>query len=98
MTNDPALRNDPNHAASNHTSSNPASNAASSNDFTHRTFEDLVTELEGVAMAMDRGEIGIEEAADLYERASALHAAATDRLAGVQRRLAELRGTNVEAS
>ncbi len=83
MTNDPALRNDP-------------TAPSSADDFSQRTFEELVTELERVAMAMDRGEIGIEEAADLYERASALHAAATDRLLGVQRRLAELRGTNVE--
>ena len=85
MTNDPALRNDP---------TDPSSPA----DFSQRTFEELVTELERVAMAMDRGEIGIEEAADLYERASALHAAATDRLQRVQRRLAELRSSNAQAS
>lgn len=61
-------------------------------EFSGRTFEELVTELERVASAMDRGDIGIEEAADLYERAAALHSAATQRLAGVQQRLAELRG------
>lgn len=64
-----------------------------SDPFSGRTFEDLVSELEHVASAMDRGDIGIEEAADLYERASALHLAASQRLAGVQRRLTELRGT-----
>jgi exodeoxyribonuclease VII small subunit len=57
-----------------------------------RTFEDLVTELEKVALAMDRGDIGIEEAANLYTRASALHAAASARLQHVQSRLAVLRG------
>ncbi len=60
--------------------------------FGHQSFEELLTELERVASAMDRGDIGIEEAADLYERAAGLHAAATKRLAGVQARLTELRG------
>jgi exodeoxyribonuclease VII small subunit len=90
VTNDPALRNDP-------ALPNPK-DRTSTDDFSERSFEELVTELERVAMAMDRGEIGIEEAADLYERASALHAAATERLVGVQRRLAELRGSDAEAS
>lgn len=74
----------------------PNEERAAFDDLSRRTFEDLLTELERTAMAMDRGEIGIEEAADLYERASALHAAAAERLSGVQRRLAELRGTSVE--
>lgn len=56
------------------------------------TFEELVIELETVATAMDRGDIGIEEAADLYVRAGALHSAAADRLTNVQQRLAALRG------
>ncbi len=56
------------------------------------TFEELVAELETVALAMDRGDIGIEEAADLYVRAGALHSAAADRLTNVQQRLAALRG------
>lgn len=71
----------PDHTAPDHT-----------DEFSGRTFEELVTELERVASAMDRGDIGIEEAADLYERAAALHAVATERLVGVQRRLSELRG------
>ena len=56
------------------------------------TFEELVAELESVAHAMDRGDIGIEEAADLYGRAGTLHAAARDRLRQVEQRLAALRG------
>jgi exodeoxyribonuclease VII small subunit len=58
-----------------------------------RTFENLVRELEEVAASMDRGDIGIEESANLYTRAAALHAAATQRLESVQQRLAALRGT-----
>jgi exodeoxyribonuclease VII small subunit len=73
----------------------PAStaNATTADELAKRTFEDLVGELETVAAAMDRGDIGIEEAADLYSRASALHAAAHDRLTAVQARLATLRNT-----
>jgi exodeoxyribonuclease VII small subunit len=73
----------------------PAStaNATTSDELAKRKFEDLVGELETVAAAMDRGDIGIEEAADLYSRASALHAAAHDRLTAVQERLATLRNT-----
>ena len=56
-----------------------------------RTFEELVTELEQVARSMDAPELGIEQAADLYERAGALHRAAAERLAQVQGRLEALR-------
>jgi exodeoxyribonuclease VII small subunit len=66
--------------------------AYSATTLAHRTFEDLVTELESVATAMDRGDIGIEEAAELYSRAAALHEAASKRLESVQARLAQLRG------
>lgn len=58
------------------------------------SFEELVEELLGVTAKMDDGSIGIELAADLYVRASALHAAASARLLGVQARLDELRGAN----
>ena len=56
------------------------------------SFEELVEELVGVTAKMDDGSIGIEVAADLYARASALHSAASLRLLGVQARLEELRG------
>ena len=61
-------------------------------DLDAMTFEQLVAELETVANAMDRGDIGIEEAADLYGRAGTLHAAAAERLQRVEQRLAALRG------
>jgi exodeoxyribonuclease VII small subunit len=69
----------------------PSTPQPASDELAKRTFEDLVGELETVAAAMDRGDIGIEEAADLYSRAAALHAAAHDRLTAVQARLATLR-------
>ena len=56
-----------------------------------RTFEELVAELEAVARSMDAPDLGIEQAADLYERAGALHRAAAERLARVQGRLEALR-------
>ena len=59
---------------------------------TEMSFEELVEELVGVTAKMDDGSIGIEVAADLYARASALHTAASLRLLGVQARLEELRG------
>jgi exodeoxyribonuclease VII small subunit len=56
------------------------------------TFEELVDELTDVTAQMDDGAIGIERAADLYDRASALHAAASARLVNVEARLEQLRG------
>lgn len=56
------------------------------------TFEELVEELTDVTAQMDDGAIGIERAADLYDRASALHSAASARLLGVEARLEQLRG------
>lgn len=54
------------------------------------SFEELVAALEALTERMASGDIGIEEAADLYERAQALHAQAADRLARVQERIEKL--------
>lgn len=54
------------------------------------TYEELVALLEDLARRMSSGEVGIEEAAALYERAGAVHAAASERLARVTQRLAAL--------
>jgi exodeoxyribonuclease VII small subunit len=89
MTNAPSSAN----SATSANSAGSATQTASADELAKRTFEDLVGELETVAAAMDRGDIGIEEAADLYGRAAALHAAAHDRLTAVQTRLATLRST-----
>lgn len=51
------------------------------------TFEELMVELETVTEALATGELGIEAAADLYERAERLHYLATARLAQVQARV-----------
>lgn len=56
------------------------------------TFEELVAALESLTEKMAAGDIGIEEAADLYERAQALHALAAERLARVQERIEKLDG------
>lgn len=51
------------------------------------TFEELLAALETLVERMADGQIGIEEAVQLYERAGRLHALATDRLAQVQARI-----------
>jgi exodeoxyribonuclease VII small subunit len=56
------------------------------------TFEELLAALEKLTERMAAGDIGIEEAAALYERAGELHAAASARLAAVQARIDKLRG------
>jgi exodeoxyribonuclease VII small subunit len=55
-----------------------------------RTFEQIVEELEAVAEQLAGGQIGIEEAAELYERAQRLHALARHRLEAVQARVDRL--------
>lgn len=62
----------------------------SGEDLAELTFEQLVTRLEELTRAMASGEVGIEEAAGLYEEAGRVHQAATERLAQVQARLAGL--------
>ena len=55
------------------------------------TFEELLAALELVTGRLANGELGIEAAADLYEQAEILHAAAQQRLAAVEARIARLR-------
>lgn len=55
--------------------------------FEELTFEELVAELEQVTETLAAGEVGIEAAAELYERARILHALASERLARVQERV-----------
>lgn len=54
------------------------------------TFEELMEQLESTIALMARGNLGIEEVTDLYERAGRLHAAASERLAAVQARIDKL--------
>ena len=54
------------------------------------TFEELMAELEEVTAKLAAGDIGIEAAADLYERAERLHARASERLDQVRARVERL--------
>jgi exodeoxyribonuclease VII small subunit len=55
------------------------------------TFEELLAALEVVTGRLANGDLGIEAAADVYEQAELLHAAATERLAAVEARIERLR-------
>ena len=54
------------------------------------TYEQLVDALEQLTRRMADGQIGIEEAVELYERAGRLHDLASERLARVQERIDRL--------
>ena len=56
------------------------------------TYEQLVDALEQLTQRMADGQIGIEEAVELYERAGRLHSLASERLARVQERIDRLTG------
>ncbi|MDA8044587.1 MAG: exodeoxyribonuclease VII small subunit [Actinomycetota bacterium] len=51
------------------------------------TFEDLMAALEETTARLAAGDLGIEAAAELYERAEQLHAQATERLQQVRARV-----------
>jgi exodeoxyribonuclease VII small subunit len=55
-----------------------------------RTFEDLMDELEAITEKLAAGDLGIEAAAELYERAEKLHNLAAERLAAVRERVERL--------
>lgn len=61
-------------------------------DYEAMTFEELVSALEDLTHRMAAGDIGIEEAAQLYEEAGRLHALASERLARVEERIERLKG------
>jgi exodeoxyribonuclease VII small subunit len=63
-----------------------------------KTFEQLLAELEGVTDRLAGGELGIEAATDLYERAERLHALAAARLAQVQERVDRLRADGASSA
>lgn len=54
------------------------------------TYEELVEALEQLTHRMADGDVGIEEAVELYERAGRLHEQASQRLARIQDRIARL--------
>lgn len=59
-------------------------------DGSSMTYEELVDALEQLTHRMADGDVGIEEAVDLYERAGRLHEQASERLARIQDRIARL--------
>ena len=61
------------------------------------TFEQLLDELEAMTRRMAAGDISIEAAAALYERAGELHLQATERLARVQARIERLAAEDTPA-
>jgi exodeoxyribonuclease VII small subunit len=63
-------------------------------DLAALTFEQLLERLEQLTGRLASGEVGIEEAADVYEEAGRVYAAARDRLAAVQERIEKLRSVN----
>jgi exodeoxyribonuclease VII small subunit len=63
-------------------------------DLDQLTFEQLLAALEALTERMAAGDIGIEEATALYERAGVLHAAASARLAAVEERVERLRSAS----
>ena len=62
----------------------------SGEDVAALSYEQLLERLESLTERMASGGIGIEEATELYERASALHALATERLERIEARIAAL--------
>ncbi len=58
------------------------------------TFEELMAELEETTARLASGDLGIEAAADLYERAERLHALASARLEQVRARVVGMSGTD----
>ncbi|MDP9389678.1 MAG: exodeoxyribonuclease VII small subunit [Actinomycetota bacterium] len=63
---------------------------APAGDEASRSFEELVEELEDLTRRMADGDIGIEEAVELYEQAGRLHDLAAERLARVRERIERL--------
>jgi exodeoxyribonuclease VII small subunit len=64
--------------------------AAAADGARSRTFEELMDELEAITEQLATGDLGIEAATDLYERAETLHALAAERLATVRARVEKL--------
>jgi exodeoxyribonuclease VII small subunit len=64
--------------------------SAGPGEFDGLTYEQLVDQLEAVTAQMASGDIGIEAAVDLYERAGRLYAEAQARLEGVRQRIEAL--------
>ena len=65
-------------------------------DYGAMSYEQLVDALERVTNRLASGDLGIEDAADLYEEAGRLHALATERLEKVRERIEGLQDVTSE--
>lgn len=63
-------------------------------DLAALTYEELIEKLEDLTRRMASGDVGIEEASELYERAGVIHRLAAERLAQVRARIERLDGTD----
>jgi exodeoxyribonuclease VII small subunit len=61
-------------------------------DLAALTYEELVEKLEDLTRRIAAGEVGIEEASELYERAGVIHRLAAERLGQVKARIERLDG------
>ncbi len=61
-------------------------------DLAALTYEQLVEKLEDLTRRIASGEVGIEEASELYERAGVIHRLAAERLDQVRARIERLDG------
>jgi exodeoxyribonuclease VII small subunit len=55
------------------------------------SYEQLLEKLEDLTSRMASGEVGIEEAAELYEKAGEVYRSAAERLASVEQRINRLK-------
>jgi exodeoxyribonuclease VII small subunit len=62
-------------------------------DLSALTYEELVEKLEDLTRRIAAGEVGIEEASELYERAGVIHRLAAERLAHIKARIERLDGS-----
>lgn len=65
-------------------------------DYDALSYEQLVEALERVTHRLASGDLGIEDAADLYEEAGRLHALASERLEKVRERIERLQNVTSE--
>ena len=70
--------------------------AEASPEYNAMSYEQLVEALERVTNRLASGDLGIEDAADLYEEAGRLHALATERLEKVRERVERLQDVTSE--
>lgn len=55
-----------------------------------RSFEDLQAELEQIVARLERGDVAVDEAIDLWQRGERLHRACSERLDAARGRIEEL--------